>query len=314
MNVLDDMAVFTRVVEQGSFSGAGRDLRMSPALVSSRIARLEKHLGVRLFNRTTRKVNVTEAGRRYYEDCLEIRRRVADAEARVSEQDQAPSGVLRLTSSTSFGRQFLVEKIPAFSKQFPDVTLQYRMTDALVDVFGDGMDVGIRVGPLADSSLKARILAPCKRYIFAAPEYLSKYGIPQTPQDLVRHNCLLLRFPGSRQFRWRFQGNNKENYDVAVEGSLDSNNGEVLKQWALAGAGLVFKTYFEVAEDVKAGKLKIILGSYMPQDAYITALYPYDRYVPPRVRAFIDFLDASMKVDGRFGEEPDKTAYAEHSP
>ncbi|NVJ96895.1 MAG: LysR family transcriptional regulator [Alphaproteobacteria bacterium] len=309
MSVFDDMAVFTRVVEQGSFSGAGRTLRMSPALVSSRIARLESHLGVRLFNRTTRRVTVTEAGRRYYDDCLDIRRRVADAEARVSEHDTMPSGILRLTSSTSFGRQFLANQIPTFANRFPDVSLQYRMTDALVDVFGDGMDISVRIGPLADSSLKARILSPCPRYIFAAPDYLAKQGIPETPRDLIDHNCLLLRFPGSRQFRWRFQEASGEDYDVGVEGTLDSNNGEALLEWALMGAGLVFKTYFEVADHVKAGRLKIVLADHMPQDAYIAALYPYEKYIPPRVRAFIDFLDNAMKADGRFGAKPPEDAF-----
>ncbi len=302
MSVLDDMGVLVRVVEQGSFSAAGRMLRMSPALVSSRIARLEGHLGVRLFKRTTRKVTVTEAGRRYYEDCLDIRRRVSDAEARVSEHDTAPGGILRVTSSTSFGRQFLAGLIPGFAAEYPAITMQYRMTDALVDILGDGMDVCIRVGPLTDSSLKARILSPCPRFIFAAPEYLERHGIPKSPRDLVNHNCLLLRFPGSRQYRWRFTENG-ERYDVAVEGTLDSNNGEVLKEWALAGVGLVFSAYYEVAEEVKSGHLKAVLTDHMPQDAYIAALYPYDKYVPPRVRSFIDYLDTAIRQDGRFAEK-----------
>lgn len=310
MNVLDDMAVFIRVVEQGSFSGAGRSLRMSPALVSSRIARLETHLGARLFNRTTRKVSITDAGRRYYDDCLDIRQRVADAEARVGEQDQTPSGTLRLTSSTSLGRQFLDGLLPGFATRFPGVRLQYRMTDALVDILGDGMDVSLRIGPLEDSSLKARILSPCPRYIFASPDYLEKHGTPRHPKDLANHNCLLLRFPGSRQFRWRFRDSGGKDYESAVKGTLDSNNGETLKHWALAGAGLVFKTWFEMADDVKAGRLRIVLADHMPQDAYITALYPYDKFVPPRVRAFIDFLDEAMKADGRFGEEPPQHAFA----
>lgn len=309
MSVFDDMGVFTRVVELGSFSAAGRSLRMSPALVSSRIARLENHLGVRLFNRTTRKVSVTEAGRRYYEDCLDIRRRVADAEARISEHDQTPSGVLRVTSSTSFGRQFLARMIPHFTTEHPAISLQYRMTDALVDVLGDGMDVSVRVGPLADSSLKARILAPCPRYIFASPDYLARCGTPENPRDLVNHNCLLLRFPGSRQYRWRFTESDTE-YEIGVEGTLDSNNGEVLKSWAVDGAGLVFKTYFEVAAEVRAGKLKIVLADHMPQDAYIAALYPYDKFVPPRVRAFIDYLDKAMQQNGMFAEPVPRSAFA----
>jgi DNA-binding transcriptional LysR family regulator len=171
------------------------------------------------------------------------------------------------------------------------------------------MDLSVRIGPLTDSSLKARILAPCARYIFAAPEYLARYGVPGTPRDLVNHNCLLLRFPGSRQFRWSFTDRDTK-YDMPVEGTLDSNSGDLLRSWAVAGAGLVFKTYFEVATDVREGRLKIVLADHMPQDAYISALYPYDKYVPPRVRAFIDFLDASMQQDGRFAEPVPRSAFA----
>lgn len=301
MSVFDDMGVFIAVVEKGSFSAAGRDLRMSPALVSSRIARLENHVGVRLFNRTTRTVTVTEAGKRYYEDCLDIRRRVSEAESRLAADQEAPSGVLKLTSSTSFGRLFLTNLLPEFTARFPDIHVQYRMTDQLVDMFADGMDVSVRVGPLKDSSLKARMLANSPRYIFGAPAYFEKRGIPQTPNDLVDHDCLLLRFPGSRQFRWRFWSDDGE-YDLAVTGPLDSNNGEVLKDWALAGAGLVLKTYWEVAEEVKAGRLIPMLTDHMPTDSMIAALYPYDSFIPPRVRAFIDFLADAVKTDGRFEE------------
>ncbi|MCJ9430585.1 LysR family transcriptional regulator [Kordiimonas marina] len=310
MDVLDDMAVFIRVVEKGSFSAAGRELRMSPALVSSRIARLERHLGVRLFNRTTRKVGVTDAGRRYYEDCLDIRRRVAEAEARLMEDDGAPKGVLRLTCGTGFANTFMTRTLPAFSEKYPDIQLQYQMTDRLIDLLEDGMDVGLRTGPLVDTSLKARVLAPSPRYIFAAPDYLARHGVPQTPHDLVNHKCLLLRFPGSRQFRWRFEGPDG-GYELALSGTLDSTSGAVLKDWALMGAGLIMKDYFEVADEVARGKLKIVLAGHMPTDSYLSALYPYDRYTPPRVRAFIDFLAAEVKADPRFGDTaPPANAFA----
>jgi len=301
MSVFDDMRVFIAVFEKGSFSAAGRELRMSPALVSSRIARLEAHLGVRLFNRTTRTVTVTEAGKRYYGDCLDIQRRVAEAESRLAADQETPSGVLKITSSTSFGRLFLTNLLPDFTQLFPDVHIQYRMTDQLVDMLAEGFDVSVRIGPMVDSSLKARQLAHSPRYIFGAPAYFERRGIPQTPNDLVDHDCLLLRFPGSRQFRWRFW-NETGAYDLAVEGPLDSNNGEVLKSWALQGAGLVLKTYWEVAEEVKVGKLVPVLIEHMPTDSVIAALYPYDRYIPPKVRAFIDFLAAKIKADGRFDE------------
>jgi len=299
MDIFDDMRVFASVVEKGSFSEAGRALRMSPALVSSRIARLEGHLGVTLFIRTTRKVSITEAGKLYYDDCLDIRRRVEEAESRIIEGSDAPKGTLKVTSSSSFGNAFLIHKIPEFTARYPDIHVQYRMTDALVDLLADGLDISIRIGPLVDSSLKSRILAPCPRYIFASPEYLLRASTPETPHDLVHHNCLLLRFPGSKQFRWRFMDKNGI-YELPVSGSLDSNNGAALTEWALAGVGLIFKTYWEVAEHVKAGKLVPVLTGYMPNDAYIAALYPYDRYLPPRVRVFIDFLAEQIKTTPYF--------------
>lgn len=301
MDVFDDMRVFASVVEKGSFSEAGRSLRMSPALVSSRIARLEAHLGVTLFTRTTRKVTTTETGLRYYDDCLDIRRRVEEAESRILEGSDLPKGVLKITCSSSFGNAFLVEQIPSFSRKYPDIQLQFRMTDALVDLLADGLDVSIRIGPLVDSSLKSRILAPCPRYIFAAPEYLARAGTPKTPHDLVHHNCLLLRFPGSRQYRWRFE-DAKNTYELPITGSIDSNNGAALTEWALAGMGLIFKTYWEVANHVKAGRLVPVLTEHMPNDSYIAALYPYDRYLPPRVRVFIDFLAEQVKATALFHE------------
>lgn len=307
MSVFDDMGVFITVYEIGSFSAAGRQLRMSPALVSSRIARLEAHLGVRLFNRTTRTVTVTEAGKRYYEDCLDIRRRVAEAESRLAAEQETPSGVLKITSSTSFGRMFLAGMLPAFTEAYPDIHVQYRMTDQLVDLLREGYDVSVRVGPMVDSSLKARQLAHSPRYIFGTPEYFERNGIPGTPHDLVDHDCLLLRFPGSRQYRWRFW-NEGGSYDLAVSGPMDSNNGEVLKAWALEGAGLVLKTYWEVAEEVQAGKLQAVLTDHMPTDSMITALYPYDRFVPPRVRVFIDFLANKVKEIRRLEETLPATA------
>ena len=294
MDIFDDMRVFSAVVEKGSFSEAGRTLRMSPALVSHRIARLEGHLGTTLFNRTTRKVSVTEAGLRYYDDCLDIRRRVAEAENRITEDDDAPKGILKVSSGGSFGDTFLTQCISEFAVEYPDIHLQYRMTDALIDMLSESMDVCVRVGPLVDSSLKSRILASCPRYIYGSPDYLEKHGTPQNPHELVNHNCLLLRFPGSTQFKWRFVGKSGD-YELPVTGTLDSNSGQILTQWALDGAGLIFKAPWEITDHVTSGQLVPILTGHMPDDAYVAALYPYDRYVPPRVRVFIDFLAEKMK-------------------
>ncbi|WP_374762866.1 LysR family transcriptional regulator [Yunchengibacter salinarum] len=296
MSKLDDMAVFIRVVELGSFSRAGRDLRLSAALVSSRIKRLEGALGITLFNRTTRQVRVTEAGRRYYEDCLDILRRVEEAESRLAESDVAPRGILRLTASSSFGRHFLARQIPDFHRRYPHIRVQLQITDRVVDLLAEGLDLAMRMGPVVPGSFRTVILAPVRRGLYASPDYLARRGWPQTPQDLARHDCLMLRYPGSRQFRWRFAGPDGP-YDLALDGALDSTNGEVLRDWAVAGEGIVLKTDWEVRRDVAEGRLVEVLADHMPGDNVLHLVIPYDQYVPPRVRVFIADLADRLRAD-----------------
>ncbi|RED53834.1 LysR family transcriptional regulator [Aestuariispira insulae] len=297
MHDVNDMAVFVRVAELGSLSGAGHDLRLSPAVVSNRIAKLEDRLGVRLLNRTTRKVQMTEEGQVYFDHCVHILQQIEEVESTLSEKKQAPKGVLKVTMPTSFGKMHVSPIIPDFMENYPDVEVRLQLTERMVSLVEEGMDIGIRVGKLDNSSMIARTLAPDTRYICGAPDYLKKHGIPKTPADLADHNCLLLRFPGSRQFKWTFLENG-EAVQYSVAGNMDSNNSEVLLQWALAGQGLVMKSTWETSEHLQSGALVPVLTDYMPQDLSVSAIYPHSRYLPPKVRVFIDFLAE------RFGPRP----------
>jgi DNA-binding transcriptional LysR family regulator len=197
MALLENIKVFVRVVELGSFSAAGRNLRLSPAVVSHRIQQLEGHVGVRLLNRTTRQVQPTEQGMLYYEACLEVQRAVEQAETSVAGAGAAPQGTLKITAPLVFGRRFLAPLIPEFQATTPNVEVQLRMSDHLLDLIKEGVDAAVRLSVPTDSSLIIRKIADCPRLLFAAPSYLKAHGEPSTPDDLMDHNCLLLRFQGS---------------------------------------------------------------------------------------------------------------------
>lgn len=294
---LEDMKLFMRIVEKQSFSAGGRDMRLSPAVVSSRMARFEKYLNTRLFIRTTRKVRVTQAGRRYYEDCQEILHKVSMAEARLGTEDDEATGIIRLSASTSFGRTYLKDFIADYSETYPDIAVHLQITDRLVDLAGEDIDLVFRIAPLIDMSFKARIFHEVKRYICGSPEYFETYGMPQTPQELEQHNCLLLRFPGSRLFRWPFEAKDGD-YEIAVSGNLESNRGDVLLDWAVQGRGLVLKTWNEVEGLVGNGKLIAIMGDELQQNSYLHAIYPYNTHLPARVRLFLDTLATELQ-DGK---------------
>jgi DNA-binding transcriptional LysR family regulator len=285
----DDMAIFARVVELGSLSAAGRSLRMSPALVSNRIARLESQLGVRLLNRTTRRVDCTAEGSGFYEHCRAILAQLEQARSELAERTTKPAGPLKVTVPVAFGRRYIAPHIPAFLDRYPDIQVRLDPTDRLVDLIEGQVDLAIRIAALEDSTAIARTLAPNRRFIVAAPSYLDRHGRPQVPEDLLAHTCLLLRFPGSRQYRWTLTTPDGP-VTLAVSGRMDSSNGEVLTDWCRAGHGLALKCLWEVWEDLRDGRLEVVLPDHPPPGHAITALYPHTRFLPIRVRVFIDFL------------------------
>ena len=286
---ITDWAVFARAAELSSLSAAGRDLRMSAAVVSNRIAKLERHLGVRLLNRTTRRVNLTEEGALFYDHCIRILGEIEQTETNIAARREQPRGVLTVSAPVAFGRMHIAPHVPAFVARFPEMQIRLHLTDRLIDIVSEGADLAVRIADLKNYSFIARKLAPNRRVVVASPDYLKAQGRPKTPQDLLAHNCLLLRFPGSQQFQWSLEGDDGV-VTLPVAGNMDSDNGEVLREWCLAGIGLALKSLWEVGPDLKAGRLKVVLPAWRPLGHAVYALYPHSRYLPPRVRAFIDFL------------------------
>ena len=299
MSLLENIRVFVRVVEQDSMSAAGRLLRLSPAVVSHRIQSLESHLGVRLLNRTTRRVQPTEQGLAFYQAAQEVLAAVERAETVVAQRCGDAQGALRVTAPLGFARRVLAPLVPEFQQAHPKVTLQLRCSEHIVDLLNESVDVALRMGILTDSSLIARKIVDCERLLCAAPSYLSERGTPQTPEDLLAHNCLLLRFPGSQQFRWTLQ-TPEGPQTLSVQGSFDADDGDLLTTWALNGQGIVLKPLWEVAEYVKDGRLVPVLADCPPEPVTLSVLYPHRRLLPARVKAFADFAVT------RFAEEIDK--------
>jgi len=293
---ISDWGVFARAAELGSLSAAGRDLRLSAAVVSNRLAKLEKHLGVRLLNRTTRRVSMTEEGEIFYGHCTRILKEIETVEAAVTAGREQPRGAVTVTAPAGFGRRHVAPFVPRFTALYPDIQLRLHLTDRLTDLVESGTDLAIRIADLKSFSFIARKLAPNRRVLVASPAYLAARGEPLAPDDLLGHNCLLLRFPGSQQYQWNLKGSDGPR-SLSVSGNMDSDNGEVLTDWCRDGAGIALKSYWEVGEDIAAGLLKTVLPGWPPAAHAIYAVYPGGRLLPPRVRAFIDFLAQLYKPE-----------------
>ncbi len=291
MAYLDNIAVFVRVVELGNLSAAGRDMRLSPAVASNRIKELEKHLGVRLFNRTTRQLTTTEHGAVFYAGAKQVLDAVTEAEAAVSALSGQPRGTIKITAPLGFGRRFIASGIPDFHDKYPDIEVRLRLSDHDVDLMKEGIDVAFRLGLLEDSSLRMRGVMDCERVLVASPDYLAARGEPTTPQDLIarRHDCLMLRYPGIREHFWTLTtpaGPAK----FEVHGPFDSDDGDVLTGWALAGRGITNKPRFEVERYIREERLKVILPANPPIPVQLAAVYPHKKLQDPKVRLLLDFM------------------------
>ncbi len=304
MDRLTAMVVFAQVVEAASFSGAARRLGISKSSVSKHVAQLEDRLGAQLLHRTTRRLSLTEAGRAFYERCAQIVREVEEAELEVGRSHAAPQGLLKVNAPMSFGQLRLAPVLAEFLARHPRVRVEMTLDDRVVNTIEGGFDVTIRVAPaLADSSLIARRLAPNRVVVCGAPDYLARRGVPRTPADLVQHECLLYTYLSSRD-AWHFVGPEGDEW-VTVAGSFRANNGDVLREAALAGLGLVQLPSFIVGPDLARGSLEAVLVPYEDRSTAIWALYSPTRHLSAKVRAFVDFLAE------RFGPEPKWDAGAE---
>lgn len=297
MPYLESLRVFVRVVELGSITAGGRDLRLTPAVASKRVKELEGRLNVRLFNRTTRKLTPTEAGRGFYEHARQIVASLEEAEAMIAGLSGSPSGVIRVTAPLGPGKRIVAPLIPRFVDHYPEVTVQLRLSDRLVDVMEDGLDVALFVGTPVESELKLRKIADCPRVLCAGPDYLSRHGTPQTPEELKtdRHNCLLLRFPRSPEYYWTLKCNGTATR-YGLSGRYDSDDGDVLTGWALDGRGIVNKPRFDVAQHLANGSLIEILPDTPPVDAIFGCLYPHRRLQDPKIKLFIEFVTQESRA------------------
>ncbi|KQW33538.1 MULTISPECIES: LysR family transcriptional regulator [unclassified Ensifer] len=291
MSYLDNVRVFVRVVELGTLSAAGRDQRVTPAVASNRIKELERHMGVRLFNRTTRKLTPTEHGRVFYDGAVKILEAVNEAENAIADLSHNPKGALKITAPLGIGRRLIASGIPEFHDKYPDIEVRLRLSDHNVDILSEGVDVAFKLGILEDSNLRMRGIMNCERVVCGAPAYFEKRGVPQTPDELIadKHDCLLLRYPGSKEYFWTLQTSEGVR-KLEVTGPYDSDDGDVLTQWALDGRGIINKPLFEVKSYINTGELVPILASTPPLGVQLAAIYPHKRFQDPKVRLMIDYM------------------------
>ncbi len=301
MDKIEAMQAFARVVALGSYAEAARSLGLTRSAVSKGVMELERILGARLLDRTTRKVSPTEAGRGYYERSVDILASIEEAELQVSRLHDEPRGVLRINAPMSFGALHLGRAVADFMSAYPDLKVELTLNDRFVDPIEEGVDVTVRIAVLEDSSLIARKLAPARRVLVASPGYLERHGEPRAPADLVSHRCLGYGHTTTLQ-RWVLT-REEERLSVPIASCLCSNNGDVLRTAAVAGHGITMLPTFLVGPDIRAGRLAVVMPDFPPTGLGIYALYAPNRYLAAKTRVLVDFLAA------RFGDTPEWDLY-----
>ncbi len=290
------MKAFTRVVQYGGFAAAARELRLSRSAVSKYVNELERDLGVQLFRRTTRSVAPTEQGQAYYERATAILAALEEADAAVTRLHAEPRGLLRVNAPMSFGTLHLGHAVADFMQKYPELKIQLVLSDQQLDPVQEGFDVTLRVADLPSSSLIARKIAPASRLLCAAPSYLERRGEPRHPDELYMHDCLAYGHLATGN-RWRLTGPDGEHW-ISIPWTLCANNGEVLRDTAVAGCGIALLPTFIIGPDLQQGRLRSILADYRLPEIAVYAIYPETRHLSVKIRTFIDFLVA------RFGERP----------
>jgi DNA-binding transcriptional LysR family regulator len=291
MSYFDNIRTFVRVYELGSMSAAGRDLRVSPAVTSSRISQLEDHLGVRLFQRTTRNLTPTEQGKAFYGGACQVLESVEAAEAQVTDITDQPKGSLYVAAPLGVGRRLIAPQVPAFLAEYPEVNLRLRLTDRKVDLTTEGLDLAFFLGQPEDSTLRIRKIADVQRVLCAAPDYIAARGHPRTGEQIVedKHECLNLRFPGATEFQWPLvtrQGIKR--YKAA--GRFECDDGDILVDWALAAQGIALKPVFEIADHLNSGALVVVGQDTPPTPIQMACLFTHRRHQDPKSRLFMDFV------------------------
>ena len=295
-DIVASMRVFAAVVDAGSFAGAADRLDLSRGMATRYVAQLEGHLGVRLLNRTTRKLSLTEAGSDYYQRATQVLTMIEEAATSVAQEASVPRGTLRVTCSQAFGVRHLGWAVTEFLQQYPRVQVDVALNDRVVDLVEEGFDLGIRVATRVDPGLVARKLTRARIVACASPGYLKQHGTPKSPEELAGHNCLCYAY-WSLQNEWQFRRKGALR-KVRVAGNLRGNNGDILSTAAIEGLGVILHPTFLVYEALREKKLVRILPDWEHDDLTVFAVYPNRKFLPPKVRSFVDFLAA------RFGPEP----------
>ena len=288
MKNLVGMAIFARVAESRSFSGAAARLGLSKSMVSKEVSKLEQSLGARLLNRTTRQLSLTEVGAAFYEHCARVVQEAEEAELLVGRLQGEPRGVLKLTAPVAFATLHVASALPPFLDRYPDMQVDLTLSDRLFDLAEEGYDLSIRIARELPANLVARQLAPINRVVCATPAYLAKHGVPATPQALAEHNCLVYTHANPDSV-WRFRGPEGP-IVVPVRGNLRLNDDEAIWQAVLGGLGISLLPTFIVGKDLQAGTLQPVLTRYVPTERKLHALYLPNRHLSTKVRVFIDFL------------------------
>ena len=292
MDRLKQIESFVAVAAKGSLTATANAEGVAPAVIGRRIDALEERLGVKLLLRTTRRITLTHEGSAFLEDCQRLLSDLANAEASVSAGGVKASGHLRITAPAGFGRRHVAPLIPAFAAQHPDVSVSLNLSDRVVDIVNESFDCAVRVGDLPDSSLVSVRLADNRRLCVGAPSYLKRAGIPVTPSELMRHQCLTLSSDASQTRGWAFVIDGEVTH-LRPSGKLDCSDGQVLHDWCLRGLGLAWRSTWEVEDDVAQGRLQVVLEDFAAPPNGIYAVFPQRKHLPLRVRLWIDFIKHS---------------------
>ncbi len=283
------MQVYVAVVDGGSFVHAAERFDTSTASISRQVSSLEEHLGARLLQRTTRRLSMTEPGRAFYERAQQILTDVAETEAVIGSETTKPGGLLRVSVPLSYGLQAFSRILPDFRMRYPGLKMDIDLSDRTVDLVNEGIDVAVRIGASPSQNLIARKIAPVRIVVCASPEYLAQRGTPQTPEQLAGHDTLAYSLLATGD-TWSFHGPNGEEQSVRIEPTVHANNGDLLRQLAVAGGGIISQPDFIVAEDLASGALVPLLEDWKRGESHIYAVYLSRKFLSPKVRVFIDYL------------------------
>ncbi len=296
MSYINNLKTFVRVYELGSMSAAGRDLRISPAVSSSRISELEKHLNIRLFNRTTRNLKPTEQGVAFYKGAIKILDTIDEIESGISDVITNPKGTIFVSAPLGFGKKLIAPLVPIFQQKYPEINVRLRLSDRKVDITNEGLDAAFVLGKLIDSEFRVLPIYDFKRVLCASPNYIEKNGMPIHGDDLLsqNHKCLMLRYPGLPEFFWSLKDGDKiKKYEFNCP--LETDDGDVLTNWALTGCGIIKKPVFEVSQYLKTGELISVANETPPTNLPFSCVYPHKRFQDPKIRLFIEFMVSECK-------------------